>query len=76
MKIYKAAFESWRFDFAAYGKTEAEAIETLKKGLDRHAKGYDIETDWWHDYAGDIYTVEITLGACYRDNTPILGATE
>jgi len=76
MKIYQAVFQSWRFEFAAYGKTEAEAIATLKKGLIRHAAGYDIDPDWWEDYAGDIYTVEITLGACYRDNTPILGSTE
>jgi hypothetical protein len=29
--------------------------------------------DWWHEYGGDIYVVEIEIGrpdfnSCYRDN--------
>lgn len=69
--MYKARFESWRFDFTAYGKTKDEAIAALKKGLDTHAKQYDIEPDWWHDYECDIYAIEIKLGECYRDNEEV-----
>jgi hypothetical protein len=33
--------------------------------------------DWWHEYGGDIYVVEIEIGSpsfnsCYRDNHLIL----
>ena len=74
MTFYKARFESWRFDFTAYGPTQAEAIATLKKGLTHHAKQYDIEADWWHDYECDIYAIEVGFGGCYRDNEPVLEA--
>jgi len=71
MKIYKAAFESWRFEITAYGPTDKEAIAALKKGLTHHAKQYGIEADWWHDYEGDIYVIEIKMGECYRDKEEI-----
>jgi len=34
---------------------------------------HNLLNDWWHDFSGDIYTVEIQLGtpsfnSCYRDN--------
>ena len=74
MTFYKARFETWKFDFTAYGHTKAEAIATLKKGLDKHANDYDLESDWWHEYECDIYTIEVGLEGCYRDNEPILEA--
>lgn len=71
--MYKAIFDSWNFQFEAYAGTEALAREHLKLGLANHAKQYGLEKDWWHDYQGDIYTIEIKLGtpsfnSCYRDN--------
>lgn len=72
MTFYRAAFQSNRFDFTAYGQTENEAIETLKAGLAQHAKDYGIAADWWHNYQGDIYATEVGFGGCYRDNEPIL----
>lgn len=65
--MYKATFESFRFSFEAYGETEKVAIASLKLGLNRHAKQYGIESDWWHEYQGDINTMEIECGSCYRD---------
>jgi hypothetical protein len=72
MTFYKAQFYSRYFDFNAYGKTEAESIEVLKKGLNNHAKQYGIEPDWWKEYECDIYSIEVGLNGCYRDNEPIL----
>ena len=69
--MYKALFQSTHFSFEAYGETKAVAIASLKLGLTRHAKQYEIEPDWWSDCEGDIYTVEIELGSCYRDNDKI-----
>jgi hypothetical protein len=72
MTFYRAAFQSQRFDFTAYGQTESDAVAALKKGLDQHAKDYAIDPDWWHECAGDIYAIEVGFGGCYRDNEPIL----
>jgi hypothetical protein len=69
--MYKSLFQSTHFSFEAYGETEKVAIASLKLGLTNHAKQYQIEPDWWHECEGDIYTVEISLGSCYRDNDKI-----
>ena len=71
--MYKAKLDSWNFTFEAYHDNEILAKEHLKLGLSNHAKQYNLEPDWWHEYLGDIYTVEIKLGtpsfnSCYRDN--------
>ena len=76
--FYKAMFDSRNFQFEAYGENETLAKEHLKKGLNNHAKQYQIPNDWWHEYGGDIYTVEIEIGrpdfnSCYRDNELIKG---
>ena len=78
MKFYKAMFDSRNFQFEAYGENETLAREHLKKGLNNHAKQYQIPNDWWHEYGGDIYVVEIEIGrpdfnSCYRDNELIKG---
>ena len=77
MKFYKAKLDSWNFCFEAYHENEILAIEHLKLGLRNHAKQYNLLNDWWHDFKGDIYTIEIKLGSnsfnsCYRDDSPIL----
>jgi hypothetical protein len=78
MKFYKAMFDSRNFQFEAYGENETLAKEHLKKGLGNHAKQYQIPNDWWHEYGGDIYVIEIQIGSpsfnsCYRDNELIKG---
>ena len=78
MKFYKAMFDSRNFQFEAYGENETLAREHLKKGLNNHAKQYQIPNDWWHEYGGDIYVVEIEIGrpdfnSCYRENELIKG---
>ena len=78
MKFYKAMFDSRNFQFEAYGENETLAREHLKKGLRNHAKQYQIQNDWWHEYGGDIYVIEIQIGSpsfnsCYRDNELIRG---
>jgi hypothetical protein len=77
MKLYKAIFDSWNFQFEAYAENETLAREHLKLGLNNHAKQYQLPNDWWHEYGGDIYVVEIEIGrpdfnSCYRDNNLIL----
>jgi hypothetical protein len=76
--FYKAMFDSRNFQFEAYGENETLAKEHLKKGLNNHAKQYQIPNDWWHEYGGDIYVIEIEIGrpdfnSCYRDNELIKG---
>jgi len=71
--FYKAILDSRRFHFEAYAINETLAKEHLKKGLNNHAKDYQMPLDWWHEYGGDIYVVEIEIGrpdfnSCYRDN--------
>ena len=71
-------FDSRNFQFEAYGENETLAREHLKKGLNNHAKQYQIPNDWWHEYGGDIYVVEIEIGrpdfnSCYRENELIKG---
>jgi hypothetical protein len=71
--MWKAKLDSWNFTFEAYHDNKILAIEHLKLGLENHAKQYGMPHDWWHDFGGDIYTVEIQLGtpsfnSCYRDN--------
>jgi hypothetical protein len=78
MKFYKAMFDSRNFQFEAYGENETLAKEHLKKGLNNHAKQYQIPNDWWHEYGGDIYVIEIQIGSpsfnsCYRENELIKG---
>jgi hypothetical protein len=78
MTFYKAMFDSRNFQFEAYGENETLAKEHLKKCLNNHAKQYQIPNDWWHEYGGDIYVIEIEIGrpdfnSCYRDNELIKG---
>jgi hypothetical protein len=78
MKFYKAMFDSRNFQFEAYGENKTLAKEHLKKGLNNHAKQYQIPNDWWHEYGGDIYVIEIQIGSpsfnsCYRNNELIKG---
>ena len=76
--FYKAILDSWNFHFEAYAENETLAREHLKKGLNNHAKDYQMPNDWWHEYGGDIYVIEIEIGrpdfnSCYRDNELIKG---
>jgi hypothetical protein len=75
--FYKAIFDSINFHFEAYAINETLAKEHLKKGLNNHAKQYSLPNDWWHEYGGDIYVIQIEIGrpdfnSCYRDNNLIL----
>jgi len=66
--MIKATYESANFTFTAYGKTAAEAINVLKKGLDQHTIDYNLDADWWHAYESDIYAEQIKSGEAYRDS--------
>jgi hypothetical protein len=70
---YKAIFDSRNFHFEVYAINATLAKEHLKLGLNNHAKQYQLPLDWWHEYGGDIFVVEIEIGSpsfnsCYRDN--------
>lgn len=65
--MYKATFDS----FEAYGETETVALAVLKLGLHRHAKQYNLDADWWHEYADEIHTSEFHCGSCYQDQKSI-----
>lgn len=66
--MIKATYESANFTFTAYGQTTAHAVNALKRGLDQHTKDYDLDSDWWHKFAADIYTEHIQPNRAYRDS--------
>jgi hypothetical protein len=66
MKIYRAFYDSWRFSFEAFGKTEDEAKKLMIKGLKKHTKHYELpNNDWW--YEDDIGVYEVEIGKSYCD---------
>lgn len=71
MKIYYAKYYSRNFDFEAFGETKEQALETMYKGLEDHAKQYGLELDWWKVFINDLSVVELELGVCLRDRQPI-----
>lgn len=72
--MFKARYDSRNFTFEAFGKTEKQAIEAMHDGLELHAKQYGLPMDWWREFEGDLYVVEIAFGKCYRDNQEMGGA--
>jgi hypothetical protein len=66
--MIKAWYQSWNFEFTAYGQTTAHAVNALKRGFDQHAKQYGLEPDWWKEFENDINTVYIQLNQAYRDD--------
>ena len=71
--IVKASFESINFAFEAYGETENDAVNILKRGLDQHTTDYGLDVGWWHKYSGDIYVQQIELNKAYRDGELLKG---
>ena len=69
-KVFLAIGESRNFSFKALGSTEAQALDNLTKGLTTHGEQYQIDPEWFKEWA-DIYAIELTMGACYRDNSEI-----
>lgn len=69
MKIYKAYYDSRRFNFEAFGETEHEAIEALVIGLKKHTIQYKLNSNWWQ-YAG-IEVIAFNTGFAYCDNEMI-----
>lgn len=63
----QAVLNTRNFVFEAYGGTDDEARDALIATLKVHAMQYQLEPDWWEDYATDICYRKITLGAGYRD---------
>lgn len=70
MKIYYASAESRNFSFQAIGATYNEAIGTLHKGLKAHAKQYNLEPNWFEEWA-DIRVQELESGITYKDREPM-----
>lgn len=69
--MIKARLDTTNFCFEAYGSTIAGARAALIDGLKTHARQYGIDTDWWSECQGDIYTTPIQLNRAYRDDEPI-----
>ncbi len=69
--MIKASLETANFSFEAYGSTTSHARKALERGLDAHAKQYDLAPDWWHFMESDIATRYFGLSQCYRDGEAI-----
>lgn len=68
--IYLAIAESRNFSFKAVGNTEKSAFDFLLKGLKLHGKQYNLEPNWWEQWA-EMYVQPLAVGEVYRDNSPM-----
>ena len=71
MKLYKATYESRNFSFSCLDQTKEQALAGLHEGLDIHANQYGLAADWWRRFENDLNVVEMLVGVCYRDYSPI-----
>lgn len=62
-----AWLHSRSFEFTAFGDTQEEAKEFLKRALRRHTLEYGLNEDWWDE--DDIGFAPFKLGNCYRNGT-------
>jgi hypothetical protein len=67
--IWVATFSGPKFEFDAYGSSEAQARDVLKQGLRIHAKQVGLADDWFEEYADDICAREVHIGEVYRDRS-------
>jgi len=73
--MFKTQLTTTNFSFEAFGKTQEDSWAALVKGLKKHIKQYELdETEFFTNYLGDIFTTEIKIGACYRDNEGLTNA--
>jgi len=64
--------------FAAYGRTEDEARAALNRGLDEYRRqlGARVDPAWVDEAKAEAEFKTVSLGACYRDGTPLSAAPE
>ena len=73
--VYLATAESRNFSFQAVGSTKQSANLSLLRGLKLHAEQYDLDPEWWKEWA-DISIEPLTLGEVYRDGSHMKEVTE
>lgn len=64
-QLHRAAMETPKFSFDAYGATEAEATLALEAGLQAHGRQYGLEANWYASFDQSCYPIDI--GQAYRD---------
>lgn len=69
-KIYLATADSRNFSFQAIAATEKEARSILLSGLRLHEKEYNLEPNWWDEWA-TINVQPLEVGKVYRDSEPM-----
>ena len=68
--VWIASFESRHFNFDGYGRTEEEAIGSLKRVLKNHTRQYQLgNTDWY--CVEDFSLLRVRTGVGYRDGAEI-----
>ncbi len=72
-QMFYANLETARFDFSAYGATEAAAMAALKAGLQEHGRQCDLPSDWYDEWIADASVRPIQVGVAYRDGEPLPG---
>lgn len=68
---YITRLETRHFSFEAHGLTEAEAWQTLQRGLATHGRQCDLRDDWAAEYAESITYRPFMPGVAFRDDTEI-----
>jgi hypothetical protein len=71
--VFRVSYRTRHFEFEAHDTDKDRAIGVLIAGLQRHAKQYSLEPDWWQEGFHGVPTDEIfeiqqfEIGAAYRD---------
>lgn len=70
-KIYVAYLQTPSYEFQAFGITEAETMQLMKKAWKKHMKETGA-TGGWQMFKDDVCVYEIEVGKCYRDKEEIV----
>ena len=67
--MFRARYESPRFEFEAFALTEEKALNVLTKALKMHTRQYKLKSGWYSPE--DCCVDEIHLFTPYRDHEPM-----
>jgi len=63
---FMAQVNTANFEFSAFGRTETEALEALRKGFEFHRRQYQARLTWT-ELKRSVQTTGVQAGAAYRD---------
>ena len=69
--IFFASLETRNFSFEAFDIDEERARYNLIEALEAHGKQYDLDVEWFVEWADSIEVHERRIGKGYRDGSEI-----